>query len=199
LASAWSKLDKFGAEAAPQLGCNDATRESENELPFEPCYYAPTHCILEHRANLQVHTDVASMPKLLIFAPCERVIIDDQKIASLITLMQSVTTSAPANIQISQDTVAAQNWSIFTLWMPQTEDINKDFVQVTQVLWPDGNEFNKHTQPIRFEKGKTHQVALKVMGFPIGQIGTISLNVWLEHNLNRVGEIHSFPIEVIHS
>jgi len=142
------------------------------------------------------------MPKLILFAVCEKVILDGQNNASIINvvhgLQAAIPTQGPIIGPIPRNAVAPTTWSIFALWKPAPGDTDKEFLQKSEVLWPDGTVFNTTEAPFKFVGNKTHQNAINVLGFPVGQIGDVTVNLWVEHDRKRVGEIHSWTIAVTH-
>jgi hypothetical protein len=140
------------------------------------------------------------MPKLLIFAPCEKVIIDDQKNATLIVLLNTLTVAHKGDAEIPQDAIGSKEWAVFTLWQPTEEDVGKEFVQFLQMVKPDGQEFKR--AEIRFTvnpSDKISQARMNIHGFPIGQKGPIILNMWLESSSKKLGEVHSYTVTVVHT
>jgi len=73
-----------------------------------------------------------------------------------------------------------------------------EFSQVIQILWPNKSEFLKRSVQFRFQGHQKHSVLMNVSGFPIGQIGEVIVNMWLERDSQRIGEIHSWAVEVEH-
>src|SRR5438445_11897758 len=71
------------------------------------------------------------MPKLLLFAPCERVAIDQQNNPTLISILQQW--SAPSE-EIAEQAFAPQRWDIFALWYRTPEAVGKEFVQICELI-----------------------------------------------------------------
>jgi len=141
-----------------------------------------------------------NMPKLLIFAPCEKVIIDDQKNATLIVLLNTLTVAHKGDTEIPKDAVGAKEWAVFTMWQPAKEDIGKEFVQFLQMVKPDGEEFKR--AEIKFTVNpddKVSQARMNIHGFPLGQKGPFTLNMWLQQGSDRLGETHSYTVTVVHA
>ena len=141
------------------------------------------------------------MPSLIILAVCERTILDRENNVSLINLLQGLNVKARPDASqavqpLPRNSVAPKDWSIFSFWKPEQEDFEKPFQHVLQVLWPDQTEFKRHTGEVRFAEGKSQQVAINIVGFPVGQAGDITVNVWLESNSHRVGNVHSWVVKV---
>lgn len=138
------------------------------------------------------------MPQLLVFVPCEKVIIDENQNPTLVVLMQGLG-AAPLPGQpaeIPRNAVGPKEWCIFSVWRPSDQDYGKLFNQRIQLLWPDGSEFQNAHFAFQFEKGKSHQIRMNMFGFPIGQVGDVTLNMWLERDSKKIGEMHSRTITV---
>src|SRR5208282_4342293 len=138
------------------------------------------------------------MPKLLVFAVCEKVLIDENKNISLIVLLQNVSASSPDKSEIPRNAITPKEWTVFAMWQPAAEDYGREFNQIIQILWPDGSEFKKHALTFHFERDKIHHTRMTVIGFPVGQAGKLTLNMWLEADSRPVGESHSYVIQVTH-
>ncbi|MDA2914128.1 hypothetical protein MYX77_09255 [Acidobacteriia bacterium AH_259_A11_L15] len=100
--------------------------------------------------------------------------------------------------KIPQKAVGAKEWAIFTLWKQTAEDRDRPFVQVIQIFWPDKSEFKKQELPFRFQPDKDQQNRIVINGFPVGQEGDVTVNMWLEADSKRVGEIHTWIVRVKH-
>lgn len=141
------------------------------------------------------------MPKLYIFALCEKVVIDKEEKASLIALFNDVVAQIlPTNKDIPPNAVAFKEWWTFTSWEIEPEDIGKEYRQVIQLLYPNGKPFG---EPIGMnfspQSGKAHQqVVLNGMGFPIGQEGPYTLKMWLEHGGSTIFESTPIVVTVKH-
>lgn len=137
------------------------------------------------------------MPKLLVFAPCEKIILDQSGIASLIALFQRIDAqgTTPA---IPENAVAPKEWAIFTLWEWLPEDSGKKFSQIVQILWPNQAEFQK--LEIEFQAGnlRYHQNRVSIVGFPVGQVGDVKIRLWLERDSRKCTDTFTYCIEVAH-
>jgi hypothetical protein len=140
------------------------------------------------------------MPKLLLYAACEKVIIDEQRNASLVNVILGL---EAAQIQgtreaIPKNAIAPRPWTIFALWKPDAGDAGKEFTQFVQIMLPDGSEFKKVEVSFKMAESTAHQNKIEIMGFPVGQVGDILLNAWLESDRKRVGDIYSWAITISH-
>jgi hypothetical protein len=140
------------------------------------------------------------MPQLITFAVCERCLITGEGTASLIVLMQRVSAKLrpPAPKEVPANAVIPTNWCAYSLWKPLPDEEAVEFSQVIQILWPDKSEFLKRSVRFRFQDHKKHSIQVSISGFPIGQTGEVVVNMWVERDSQRIGEIHSWAIEVEH-
>jgi hypothetical protein len=119
------------------------------------------------------------MPKLLVFAPCERVIIaQDDNNPTLIAILTSITVSPPEERAAppagpSATPFAALRWSIFSMWQREPGERLDEHHQVVEVIAPgDGKVLLSSTHPITFsETARTHRITLNLGGFPVHAAG----------------------------
>jgi hypothetical protein len=139
------------------------------------------------------------MPKLHIFALCEKVIEDREGTASLISLFDQISAHIlPGTKQIPPNAVAPKEWCAFTSWKIEPEDVGREYRQFIQLLYPNGEQFG---QALHFsftpQADKTHQqVSINGLGFPVGQEGLYTLKMWLEHNGSVIFESPPIIIKV---
>ena len=137
------------------------------------------------------------MPKLLVFVPCEKIILDDRANASLIVLMQNLDVQVGAQ-GIPKNAVTPKEWAVFTVWEWLPDDHGKEFTQIIQVLWPDGSEFKRTAMKFQAGQKRYHQNRLMIIGFPAGQVGQIAVNMWLEEDSRKIGDLYSYFLTVSH-
>jgi hypothetical protein len=82
------------------------------------------------------------MPTLYIFTICEKVILDKEDRASLISLFNTISAQVLPNSEgIPLNAVAPKEWWAFSSWETKPDDIGKEFRQVVQLLYPNGEPF----------------------------------------------------------
>jgi hypothetical protein len=138
------------------------------------------------------------MPKLLIFAACEKIIVDEGHNVSLIVLMQNVDVSIIQNTEVAHTAISPQAWAVFSMWQTLPEDVGKQLVQIVQIVWPDKSEFKRIQVPFQLEADKAHHNKITIIGFPAGQVGVIAINLWIEENSRQLGDTYTYPINVTH-
>lgn len=137
------------------------------------------------------------MPKLLMFAPCEKVIIDQNNNSSVISILQDVQVEVHST-ELPQDAAVPMRWEVFTLWLREASDEGKKFEQICELLTPEGKRAARGT--ISFEMTKRlHRNVMTLMGFPLVPSGGQYV---LRLSLKEAGEdrerqeVAEFPISL---
>jgi hypothetical protein len=114
--------------------------------------------------------------------------------------MQEITVEIADSPQkeLPVNAVGPNSWAIYALWTPVPDDRGKEFTEVVEILWPDKKLFKRHPLLFRFKEAENHNVLVNVTGLPVGQAGTITINMWLEHDSRRVSDIHAWEVKVKH-
>ena len=131
------------------------------------------------------------MPKLLVFAPCEKVIISqDENNPTLIAILSSLTLQTTAeelaktatSVEGSeggavQPPMALVRWSIFSMWLREPEDDEgKDFHQTIEIVSPDDRVLLSNKMTFKFSgTARTHRLTLHVGGFPVATVGDYAI------------------------
>jgi hypothetical protein len=138
------------------------------------------------------------MPQLYTFVVCDKVIIDEVGVASLITLFSTVTLSMAG--EIPSDALAPKEWAIFAIWDYESADEGKEYNQVVQLLLPDRTSFLERLETkFVMRPGRKQQIKNPVLGFPVGQQGNVTVRLWLEHAGNVIFEARPILLEVKHA
>jgi hypothetical protein len=150
------------------------------------------------------------MMKCLIICACEKVIIDKTNGAnSLISVMKGAeakvtvpTESEAKNIPASElptNAVAPNLWYVYTMWETRQEDVGKEFKQITQIHWPNGDLFATSRLSFTADETLHMQNSNGFLGFPIGQIGKIKISSWVEQNGNASSDVAHYEVNVRHA
>jgi hypothetical protein len=142
------------------------------------------------------------MPKLLLFAPCEKVIIDRESgTASLITILQDVTISIPSDAQLPEKAAVPLRWYVFTVWHKQPGEEGKRFAQEIELRGPDGSSTVSATSQFEMADQSYHRVTSFFPSFPIWQSGWHALKLYLREDKEgeEKREVASFPLNIIRS
>jgi hypothetical protein len=137
------------------------------------------------------------MPRLLLFLPCERAIIDrSDNTVSLISVMQQlnadVLTGMPKNAK------ATQRWNAVAVWMTQPGDEGKRFQQRVTLTNPDGKLMLQALTEFEMTKHFHHTIG-RVGNFPIGVPGVYELGL----DIRELGQeqwtpVSAFPVLLQH-
>lgn len=124
------------------------------------------------------------MPKPLVFAACEKVIIaQEENNPTLIALLSEMGGSIEVTEQPPGLIAAPVRWQIFTLWAKEPVDDEKEFEQTVRFVSPSGKNHlalpgGDPTLPVFF-KGKTHRVSITITTMPIGENGKWTLQLFI--------------------
>lgn len=147
------------------------------------------------------------MPQLLVFAPCEKVIVSrEENNPTLIDLLQQIgaefqraeSTSPPGGA--TQTLILPLRWSIFVLWrLAAGETSGKTFTQNVKILAPDGRLLFNHSANFTIEK-VAHRMILNMQNIPIptNSSGTWTLQLFVHETGEAppVAPIATYPIDV---
>ena len=137
------------------------------------------------------------MPRLLIFAVCEKVIIDDAGMASLIGLFSRISIAVPKE-GIPPNAVAPKEWAAFTSWTWDSEDEGKEFDQLLQVLTPSKNLHIEVKSKITKQEDKTLQFRMPLLGIPVGEQGFCTVKLSLAFKGSIIVEPEPILIKIDH-
>src|SRR5687767_3850237 len=101
------------------------------------------------------------MPKLLVFAACEKVIISqDENNPTLIALLTDMAAEIEPAGPLESNALLPSRWAIFSLWRQEDGDKGKTFEQMVRVLLPESSPKSLVGDSISSWtfKGKTHRV-----------------------------------------
>jgi len=139
------------------------------------------------------------MPKLVLFAPCEKAIIEQgSNTFSLISILQDLNVPIPAGQTVPKDAFGFQRWYIVALWHRESGDEGKRFQQRVTVTDPNGQVPLESVAEFEMAK-RFHRAIIKVDGFPVSVPGDHSLGIAIrEVKQDEWIQIASFPLRVIH-
>jgi hypothetical protein len=138
------------------------------------------------------------MPKLLLFAPCEKVLIDEQsKSISLIVVLQEIHYKLPPGAQIQPNAMLPIQWSVLTLWREEEpQDNNVEFEQQLSIETGAGTTLAVSEMKWKFT-APSHRIIAQVPGIPVS---SRKINVKLAYRVVGVRDwisLASYPIELM--
>lgn len=140
--------------------------------------------------------------RILIFAPCEKVILDKAGNPSLISILQTVTVQVPEGATIPRNAVAPKEWYVFAHWIADENEIGKSFSQKSQIILPDGSVFDPPaviSSPFKVETldKMIVQNTISFQGFPIGLPGPLKVRIWIDDEDGKhVTDILEYPLKL---
>lgn len=140
------------------------------------------------------------MPQLLLFAPCEKMLMDSEGNPSMIVILTDINLEIAENAVFPKDALGPKEWDIAALYRPFPEDEGKQFTQRIKIVSPDGS-YTSITSDMKFTLGKNrHQAKLHLNAMPVGMSGVYEILLWLiPSEKSDEGEpIARYPIGVNH-
>ena len=139
------------------------------------------------------------MPRLLLLAACEKVIISkDENTPTLVGLLSTLTFDLP-RAAIDQARNAAEKggmkfgapffWTAFTLWQ-RTESDDRPFNQRIELVGPSRTVLIKHEDSFEM-KNDQHRTIVRFPAFPLEEDGVHELRVALDDTV-----LATYPLEV---
>ena len=137
------------------------------------------------------------MLKLYVCVACEKVIIDQDGVASLIGLFNKFTLTLPKNQEIPKNAVAPKEWAVFSAWDTEPGDELKEHLFCLQIFYPDKSQFGEiFKNKMKVELNKRSQVKTMIPGFPVGRPGFYTVRNWIEESNKMVAGPIEFKMEV---
>jgi hypothetical protein len=141
------------------------------------------------------------MPRLLVFAPCEKVIISQaDNTATLITVLSGIAAeyekegAPPPGKRLSLPI----RWTIFSLWKKESTDGDKEFAQSIIFKSPSGeNIFETAAMPIDLKVG-SHRMVMLVDSVPVWEPGEWKIELYLSEKDAQLPELPlvSYPFDL---
>lgn len=133
----------------------------------------------------------------LVFAPCEKVIVDrSHGVVSLIALLDSLTPAADGG-PLVENSVAPQVWYVLTLWRCEQAEVGNKYQQKLAMENPSGKVVFEAESEVFEMKKVQHRSINTIRGFPVGVAGLYSLRLSLRaEGTGAFEEIATYPLVV---
>jgi hypothetical protein len=136
------------------------------------------------------------MPKLILFAPCERVIIEAGSNAlSMISLLQTVHATVQRDTPVEKAATGPIRWHVLVIWQRLPGDEAKVFTQKVSLFDPAGDLRMDALADIDLKKEFLRSVG-SMAAFPIGMEGEYTLAVSIKENGGEWTQLATYPITV---
>ena len=143
------------------------------------------------------------MVKLLLFAPCEKLIVNkDENTSSLITILETINIPAlPTEEGVPEDSAVPFRWYACALWHAETDEDYGPYEQRLKLITPDARELFEAVIPFVFgPPHRNHRITGFYPLFPIMPSGTAFVSLELRRvaeNILDWQEIARFPIVIV--
>lgn len=140
------------------------------------------------------------MVTLLIYAPCEKTIVADDKTSSIISIMESVIVNVPKDLPA--DALAPIRWTVFSLWKrDQLPEQPVEMEEQTDILRPDDTVAASGKS--RFTVTNEHlfyRSLVQLPVFPIGLPGFVKVKCRIRQTNPETewSDVAEFPLLVVH-
>jgi hypothetical protein len=139
------------------------------------------------------------MPSLLFFAPCEKVLIDQNNTASMIAVMEELTVQMIAGVAVPAGAVIPMQWSVLSMWEQSSAwDKDRGFEQRTALVSPEGKILVEVVAPFTFDKDR-FRVINQFVGMPVGETGLHKIKIWIRDVSDppkEWREVGAFPLQI---
>lgn len=140
------------------------------------------------------------MPRLLIFAPCESVIVSLEGSISLITVFEGLNVSFPEEeyTNLPDDSFLPMTWNVLSKWIRDDNEEPHLWEQRIQVTMPDGRVPTDITTAFDLVANSGMHNIVRIDGFAIKPAGQVNLTL----SLRKAGEeapwqeITSYPMNL---
>jgi hypothetical protein len=121
--------------------------------------------------------------KLLVIAPCDRIINDPTFGNSLIAVFHEIQIKLPPGSEVPASAMIPRDWSIFSKYYLDPEEEGKEYYSITKVFWPSGEKFAEISLLSANPKNGM-AFAVRLQGAPIGQNGKYRIEQSIHINGN---------------
>jgi hypothetical protein len=136
------------------------------------------------------------MPKLLIFAPCEKVIVAQDNTLSMVTILEELKVQVPKDKPVPPNASFPMKWAVLTMWQRQEGEEDKEFEEKCDLLSEEGKNLITATSNFKFAK-RFHRVLIQMIGFPL-QPGQCKIKIYLRETVatSEWKEIAEYPLRL---
>lgn len=137
------------------------------------------------------------MPRIVLFVPCEKLIIDTQtNNITLISVLHQISYRPRSNIQLPPDAAIPMQWDVVSVWQREDGDEGISFNQ-RLTLRAHGNEnvIFERVSPWRFATLFARNV-VRIRGFPIAAQGFLDLTLSYRRPESDWLDVTTFPLEL---
>ena len=141
------------------------------------------------------------MPKLLIFAPCQTVLLTTDGNSSLINILHRLTLKGELPAEIPADAIAPLKWCVFAQWEIMPEETGATFEQRIQFTGENANQlFEGVSEFTTLPEKPIHRVTANFEYMRLGPAGKYRLKLsWRRKGTEDwIGIEQDFPMEILY-
>jgi hypothetical protein len=138
------------------------------------------------------------MPKLLVFAPCEKAITDTVGLVSLISIVEKLDVNVPKEVELPPRVAVPLRWDVFSLWSLDRNEVGL-FEQIIEMVASDGR-VAMHAEPKALESTIPGATGAKIVS-TVTSIPVTEGRLELRLSYRKIGDPQwilaaSYPVEV---
>jgi hypothetical protein len=136
------------------------------------------------------------MPKLILFAACEKVLIDQATNGvTLISLLEEIHFKLPTGMALPPNMALPTQWAALTVWQEESADAGIEFEQKVTLEDATGRTLLENTAKFQFQQSR-HRVVAAVAGIPYSR--KLLLNLFYRTSgVPDWRHAASYPIEIV--
>jgi hypothetical protein len=143
------------------------------------------------------------MPRLLLFAPCDNVLLSGPSDSvSLIVVINQITFPSELPKPLPEKPHITLRWFVFSQWEFETSEAGFEFEQKIELIGEDKNvPLLENVAAFKAQEGKpVHRMISQLFAFPIAAAGWYRLHMAIRakggENWRQVGD---YPIQLVHA
>jgi hypothetical protein len=120
------------------------------------------------------------MPKVILFLPCEKLLTDENKSLTFVSLCQDLNLAVAHGVDIPAELVIQKDWKIISLIRhSDPAEIGKKFLHHVEVIKPDGTIMVRASKIPFVLPQISYLTRVDVSQFPVGQQGRLCIKLWV--------------------
>jgi hypothetical protein len=120
------------------------------------------------------------MPKVIFFLPCEKMLTDEHKTLTLVSILQDINLTVPSGLNVPLEATVSKEWKVASLIRhSDPSEIGKRFIHHVEIIKPDGTIMVRASKiPFVLPRG-SYFTRVDVSEIPVGQQGRLVIRLWL--------------------
>lgn len=137
------------------------------------------------------------MPKLLLFAACEQLIIDMNNTVSLLKLLHEITAQIPPGMTPPENTGSPMQWNVISIFEQEPSDNAKTFEHYISFVASSGIILFQSPISVFEMKAEEHRITTQVNGMPVGRAGKHHVKCFIrEKGITPWTECGDYPVRI---